>query len=78
MIDLISRAGPHLWQEARGMDLTLSALRTISLGSVVSLFTISRFRIGTVGLKICNSSCRVYDMIRIRDFSYFCFMRFNG
>ena len=43
------------------MDLTLSALRTISLGSVVSLFTISRFRIGTVGLKICNSSCKGND-----------------
>ena len=43
------------------MDFTLSALRTISFGSVVSLFTISRFRIGTVGLKICNSSYKVND-----------------
>ena len=40
------------------MDLTLSALSTISFGSLVSPFTMSKLRIGTVGPKICNSSCR--------------------
>merc|ERR1719319_983591 len=46
-----------LWQEARGIDFTLSALSTMSLGSWVSALTISRLRMGTVGGKSSSSSC---------------------